>query len=247
MTDHKPMPDTKNTQPAPTDASPRPLPVLAKWLTLVPSAVAVPTAAGAVVLSLIYLSKPVWGLFAFEVAMFVAACFGVLLGLGKFRSGWALGSLCIAGAFAANALFGWYLDARSILDAAIGAGDAPAWSLDTANISLAVRAGSAGLCALAATVSALGLRPRAWGRVALAAAFFLPLAAVAAFVKFANGMDHITTPTTGFLEIVRIVGTVIGGLLLVICASVSGHFAIRAFESALPEELAARKPDTAAA
>ena len=51
-----------------------------------------------------------WGLLGFELVTLLAGIFGILFGLGKFRSGWAIGVTAIAGAILVAMVFGIYVD-----------------------------------------------------------------------------------------------------------------------------------------
>ncbi|MBL0870238.1 MAG: hypothetical protein IBJ18_06630 [Phycisphaerales bacterium] len=51
--------------------------------------------------------KPLWFLMGFELVTLTAAVFGVLLSLGKFKGGPAIGLLCVSACFGVGALLGY--------------------------------------------------------------------------------------------------------------------------------------------
>ena len=54
-----------------------------------------------------------WAMFGFELVTLLAAIFGVLIGLGRFRDGFGLALACIAGAVLLALVFGIHVDART--------------------------------------------------------------------------------------------------------------------------------------
>lgn len=212
------------TDPAPA-IPPAPKPV--RLLVLAISALVALTMVGGVAAALFGFPKIVWGFLGFEAVGLIAAVMGVLAGLGRFRDGFGLALVCIAGTIVAGALFGLYLDAR------VNATTPEAMRLVRGLIVFRGLAAVA-LAALAA-IAVLARDRRSWGLLIRGAIVTAPVLAVLAWVAKTRGAP-LTTPIEGVMAPVRTIAVVLGGLVLMVLFSVGAHLCIRAFEITRPDD-----------
>jgi hypothetical protein len=164
----------------------------------------------------------VWFVIGFEVAILVASAFGVLIGLGRFADGPALGLACVAGVIAAGSLLGYlagqgnlgvdlkpFLLARGMAAAGIAFGAGAAVLLRNPKLSLP-RLGIGIACAVAFVV-ACGL---AW--------------------RFSASLANLGTVTGALFGLIA-AATMLGLLAAAV------HLLIGAFEAGSVEEPAASK------
>lgn len=173
-------------------------------------------------------------LFGFEVLTIVAAVYGVLLGRGWYREGWAIGVAAIAGSWLVCLVFGlfvgFYKAKMSDFPGLVG--------LTRGTIGL--RAVMIPLAGLLATVAVFSRNPAAWRSAILGLAWALPLAIGGALYQFEIGPGAWVASvlegdagSSGGLRAVLIIGV---GLVGIVLMSISGHLLIRAYESGRPDE-----------
>ncbi len=167
---------------------------------------------GLAMAALILFNPPVyWFMLGFEVLITVAAVFGVLLSLGRFRDGPALALLCIAGAVGAGGLLGYVGSGKTLV------------GIDLKYL-LVLRAALAAAFALAAAAVVLARRPRA----------SLPLLATGigagvALVALGAGFWAARGTLAGAAGPVRVIAFTVAGVLVICLVSAAGHYLIRAF------------------
>jgi len=211
-------PDTLTPPPAPK-------PIRAA-VVLVSALVALSALAG-IGTALFGFPKIVWGFLGFETVTLIAGVLGVLAGLGRFRSGFGLAMVCVAGTLVAGTLFGLYLDARVNATSADGA--------RLVKLMIAFRAGSAVVLAAMGGLAVLVRDRRSWGLLVRGAIVGLPVVAVLGWLG-ATRLRPLTMPLEGGMSTVRTVSVVLGGLVLMVLFSVAAHLCIRAFEITRPDD-----------
>ncbi|GJM19197.1 MAG: hypothetical protein DHS20C14_14100 [Phycisphaeraceae bacterium] len=236
------MSDASQTRPGPASdpVTPPLAPAPIRWGVLVVSAaVGLSTLAGAGY-AMLGFPRPVYGTFGFEVVATVAAVIGVLLGLGKFRTGFGLACLCVAGTFLTDAVFGLYLDANANINDAAGT--------RALNKLILARVAAAGIIAGLGGLAVLQRSGRSWGYLLKGLLIASPaIAAVGAAwltttrlsagawvsTKWSDAMGA-ELGTTGSMA--RSVAMVAGSLVLMVMFSVGAHLCIRAFEITRPDD-----------
>lgn len=205
-------PAAPSANAAPIDIAPPPLPrgiglfiALLALLVLISAMVGI-GAAG--------LQTPrVWFMLGFEVAILIASAFGVLIGLGRFAEGPALGLACVAGVIAAGSLLG-YLAGQGNL------------GVDLKPFLLARAMAAAGL-AVGAAVAVLMRRPKlSLPRLSIGAICAVAfLATCAAAWKFSSSLANMGTiggALVGLLGSVAMLGLLAAAVHLLISAFEAG-------------------------
>ena len=124
-------------------------------------------------------------------------------------------------------VFGIYVDARAVV------GDDPAvgpWI----NRTIFFRLFTIGLLAFIATLDVYRRDARTWGMFIRAAIFLVPVFAVLGWIKV-KGLP-ISGTTSGEPSPVAMIVLLLGGLIIGILFSIGGHFFIRSYEVALPDD-----------
>lgn len=227
----QPSPSNDQSPPAPDAAVPAnaaperaDLPPLPRGIGLFVSVVALLVLLSALVgIGAAGLQTPtVWFLIGFEVAILVASAFGVLIGLGRFADGPALGLACVAGVVGAGSLLGYlagqgnlgvdlkpFLLARAMAAAGIAFGAGAAVLLRNPRLSL----------------------PRLGIGIGCAVGFVI---ACALAWRFSASLAHLGTVTGALL------GLIATAIMLGLLAA-AVHLLISAFEAGSVEESAASK------
>jgi len=112
--------ESSGSPPEPTSIAP-PVPVLSRAAIGLLSGVVGAVSALVLVLAVLETPKPVWVLVGSELMAIVAAVFGVLLGLGKFRDAPAFAAACAGGCFLIASAMAWIgaYPARSVASVSI--------------------------------------------------------------------------------------------------------------------------------
>ncbi len=209
----------------PTPAPPAPV----RWGVLIASFVGGLVAVAGAGYALMGFERPVLGMFGFELVAAIAGALGVMIGLGRFREGFGLGALCVAGTFVAAALFGLYLDANANVSTAEG----------TRMVKLAILAhvGCGGLIAALGGIAVLVRSRRSWGTLAKGVLIATPAVMIAAWLLRTNA-SALTTELGPNASMARAIGVIIGAFLLMVLFSVGAHLCIRAFEITRPDDRA---------
>lgn len=201
---------TENTIPSPPNAL--------KVLTLLAALGAGLGAAACLYIAMAATEQILWGSAGFLVIMLVAALFGVLAGVGKFRAGFGMAAFATSATLIGGAIFAWRDLASNVgRDPSIGPKLMP-W--------LGFEAMCALIILLAGAAAVLSRDPRSWGRFAKSLAFFIPAAILLAVGYL--GWSKIPSEDGGraiALGVLLAGGALIGGLV-----SIGGHHLIRAFE-----------------
>lgn len=175
-----------------------------------------------------------WGLMGFELLTILAGVFAVLLAMGKFQSGWAIGVTAISGAVLVALVFGLYV------------GFIMAKQTDFASLAplakytlLGRLAAIAGFFLFASI--AVFIRNRAsYPFIIKSALCIAPVIAAFALMRLNIGpgawINNVlnTPPGTGATSAVL---SITLGLIFIILVSASGHLLIRAYECGRPEHL----------
>jgi len=160
----------------------------------------------------------------FEATLILAGCFGVLTGLGRFRDGPGLATLCVGGAvFVCGTL-----SEPTLVPRLLGRGGAPSVVMGVDMVMLAVARVMCGLALIAlAAVIVLVRRPKAsMGLVIRGALVGLPVVAAMALA----GSGTVRGFVAGLQPVIVVPLIVVGVLVLGACLSVSIHCFIRSFE-----------------
>lgn len=206
---------------------PPPAPKPVRAAVAVVSALVALTMVGGIGVALFGFPKTAWAFLGFEVVGVVAAVLGVLTGLGRFRSGFGMSTLCVAGTFVAGALFGLYLDAR--VNATSAQGTRLVWAM------IAFRIGAAALVVGLGGLAVLMRDRRSWRVLGRGVLFLIPVFAVLGWLGVTK-FRPLTMPLDGVWGPVRIVCSVLGGLALMVLFSIGAHLCIRAFEITRPDD-----------
>lgn len=153
----------------------------------------------------------------FEGVLAVTGLVGVLFGIGRFRQGVAMTLLCIAGAMFAATILG-----RLSVLASPGQTLRDPWVL--------ARVGAAGLLVLAAIPGGLSNDRESWTTFSKGAFFgglFVLGCAVAWLFR-----DTLLHPAESVVGVARIVGVLVGAVVLAVLLCIAAHLLIRAFETA---------------
>jgi uncharacterized protein YneF (UPF0154 family) len=170
-----------------------------------------------------------WGMFGFELIVLFGCVMTMLVALSKVKvaSAFPLALICLAGTILVGAVFGLYVDARAVI------GDNPTiqpWINRTIMARLLVIVA----LVLISTLEMYRRDNRSWGMVFKAVLFFFPVLVVLAWIRF-KGFPSLSN-SAGDLLPFRMVLMLLGGLILGIFMSIGGHFLIRSFEIAVPDE-----------
>jgi len=169
----------------------------------------------------------VWALFGFEIVTLIAAVLGVLVGLGRFREAPALSAFSIAGTIFASATLGRFSAIVTRATDAGSEGQAVRQMLKDPMFDARFIA-SVVLGALALSL-ALGKDSRSWRSLTAGILAALPVVAALGWM-LGSGRAWLLAPVDGAADIARVVGALLGGLALVVLASMAVHLVVRAFE-----------------
>lgn len=169
----------------------------------------------------------VWALFGFEIITLAASVIGVLVGLGKFREAPALSAFSIAGTVFASATLGRFSAIVTRAADAGSEGQAVRQMLKDPVFDARFLA-SVVLGALALSL-ALGKDSRSWSKLAGGIGAALPVLATLVWM-LGSGRAWLLAPVENASDIARVVGALLGGLALVVLASMAVHLVVRAFE-----------------
>jgi len=169
-----------------------------------------------------------WGLFGFEGVVLLGSVMSVLVCLSKVRVGmnFPLAIACFVGTILVAMVFGLYVDARALV------GDNPTigpWI----NRTMMLRLGAIVLLSTIASLDVYRRDARSWGLVLRAGIFLSPIVVLGVWIKL-KGIPSALDPA-GELSPLRMIVTLVAGLVILILFSIGGHFLIRSFEIALPE------------
>jgi hypothetical protein len=174
-----------------------------------------------------------WGLFGFELIVLLGSLMTALVCLGKVQveKAFPLALLCLAGTLLVTAVFGLYVDARALV------GDDPTlapWVMRTLSFRLLVIA----ILSLIATLDVFRRDTRSWGLLLRAILFLIPVGGAMMWIKAKGlpGAGNGQSPVSMILIL-------LGGLVLGILFTISGHFFIRSYEIAFPEPKADDGPE----
>lgn len=166
-----------------------------------------------------------WAWFGFEFVSLLAAVFGVLIGLGRFRNGFGIALACLTGAVLVAMVFGIHVDARTKI------ADDPTfrpWVNRMLMLRMLVVLGFA----FCASVGVFTRNPKSWGAAVRAIVCLFPVACIAGMIyKFGlpfagDGSGQPNAP--------RVISVLAIGLVMIILISAGGHLLIRAFEHGRP-------------
>lgn len=205
-----------------TDLSLPAPPASARLLVLTLSGLVAASALAGIAAAIFGVGQPIVGMLGFEIVTMIAAGIGVLAGLGRFRDGWPLATVCTAGTVVVASGLAW-IDAR----ANFGSKPDIARLLDPA---LGFRVAAAAMISLGGAYAILSRDP-AKSRPLLVRAIIVaaPLAIVIVWAAVTRG-QLLLTPRAGAAEVVRLVVLIGGSLTLAVLFSVATHLVIRAFE-----------------
>tara|TARA_R110000868_G_scaffold411617_1_gene706310 strand:- start:397035 stop:397751 length:717 start_codon:yes stop_codon:yes gene_type:complete len=172
-----------------------------------------------------------WGFFGFELITVLAGVYAVLLGLGKFKQGWAIGVTAIAGSILVALVFGLYVDfimARKT--------DFPSLYPLAKNTLIARAAIIAALFTLA-SIAVFARNSKSVVYIVKAAACALPIVVVAGIMRADIGpgaaINNALEAGSGSGALQAVVGLALG-LFFIVLISAAGHLMIRAYESGRP-------------
>lgn len=174
----------------------------------------------------------VWGWFGFEAVTLVASVLGVLVGLGRPREAPALGTACVAGAVFASATLGRF--SAIVTRSAESVSEAQAVRMLVRDPVFDGRILAAAALGALALVLALRDDGRAWKKLGLGVAAGLPVVVVLYWALAAGGTQWLLAPVETAADVARVVGSLLGGLALVVLASMAVHLVVGAFEVRLP-------------
>lgn len=204
---------------------PRP-PGIIRTLVLVTSVILGLSALPGIFLSIGTFGGFAWGMMGFEAVTLLAAIFGVLIGLGRFRDGFGLALACLAGVVLVALVFGIHVDARTKI------ADDPDFR-PWVNRMLMLRVLAVFAYAFCASAGVFARNPKCWGTAIKGIACLLPVAAIgAAYMKFGLPFEG---DGSGQPNAPRVISVLVAGLLLIILISAGGHLLIRAYEQGRPK------------
>ena len=172
-----------------------------------------------------------WGLFGFEFLTALAGIYAILLGLGKFKDGWAIGVTAIAGSILVALVFGLYIDfwmAKKI--------DFPD-IYPLAKYTLTGRAISIVALFALASLAVFSRNKKSITYIIKSALCATPIVIVAALIHYDLGPGawiNTTLGTSTGTGALQAVLTITPGLFFIILFSVAGHLLIRAYECGRP-------------
>lgn len=220
------MTPTLTRTPSPTD-SPPPAPRLVRVGVLVFSSGLGVSALAGLGVALLAFPGVLLAMAAYEAAVVMAAVFGVLLGLGRFREGFGLACLCVAGTVVTGAFFGVYKDLRvnTVTPGQIRAADA----------LLVGRVLGAGAVAGLGALAVLSRDARSWPLLAKGVLIGSPVVVVGGWLVWTRGAA-LSAPVGETAGTVRTIAVILGGLVLMVLGSIGAHLCIRAFEVTRPDD-----------
>lgn len=178
----------------------------------------------------------------FEAITLAAACVALGLGLGRFRAGFGLAALCVAGTAAVTGFFGLELAASPNIRPAILAGDSPEITLRVIRYTVLARLALAGLGVALATLAVLSRNAASWRPLRNGLILLLPVLALSVWLFRYDGVSVIVGPVDSGLGVARLIAALFGALVLLVIASIGGHLIIRAFEMTAPDSPEAGRP-----
>ena len=169
----------------------------------------------------------VWALFGFEIVTLAASVLGVLVGLGRFREAPALSAFSIAGAVFASATLGRF---SAIVTRATDAGsEGQALRQMLKDPMFDARFCASVVLAALALCLAFGKDNRSWRKLIAGVCAAVPVLAALLWMM-GSGREWLLAPVDNAADIARVVGSLLGGLALVVLASMAVHLIVRAFE-----------------
>lgn len=173
----------------------------------------------------------VWGLLGFEVVSIVTAGLGVLVGLGRPREAPGLAAACIGATIFAAATLGRF---SAIVTRAAGTvSEGQAVRLLVRDPMFEGRLGAALLLGAIAVCLALGSDRAAWKKLGVGCVLLVPVVVALGWL-IGPGRDWLLAPVESSGGMVRVVIALVGGVGLMIAASIAVHQVIGAFEARLP-------------
>lgn len=203
----------------PTPPNDTELPPAGPWtrrVALVASAVIAVSAVAMLFVAGFVPDKPGLAMLGFESVVLAAGIVGVLFGLGRFGAGPGLALFCLGGSVLLCSALGIF-DMRMNLDRTMLAGVA------------ALRVATGGSLVLLAAWEVLRRDSRSWGMLIKGVVLTGFVVGVIAGVVAARN-TWVVQGAAGALEIARITGGLVVGLLLMVSGSVGVHLIIRAFQ-----------------
>jgi hypothetical protein len=172
--------------------------------------------------------KPqVWALLGFEIVTLVASVLGVLVGLGRFREAPALSTFSVAGTIFASATLGRF---SAIVTRATDAGsEGQAFRQMLKDPMFDARFLAAALLAVLALCLAFGKDGRSWRKLLAGITAAVPVLVATVWIM-GSGRAWLLAPVEGAGDVARVVGSLLGGLALIVLASMAVHLMVRAFE-----------------
>lgn len=169
-----------------------------------------------------------WGMLGYELVTLTGAVYALLLAKGRYRAGWALGVVIIAGSWLVALLFGFFIafvKAKRV--------DFPEL-LTLSDVTLYGRAAAIAVMTLTAALAVFSRRAACFKYAAGAALWASPLIAAAALISLdttpgrwiQNLFVHDPNASGGSSA----VALIFVGILSIVLISASGHLLIRAFE-----------------
>ncbi|MBO6513837.1 MAG: hypothetical protein JJ974_07740 [Phycisphaerales bacterium] len=174
-----------------------------------------------------------WGFFGFEVITAVAGVFAILLGLGKFREGWAIGTIAIAGSILVGLVFGLYVGFIQAKQS-----DFPDLA-SLAKITFLGRLATIGAFAVLASIAVFVRNSESLPFLIKSALCAIPIIAISALMHFNIGPGawiNTTLASTSGNGAIQAVLTITLGLTFIILISAAGHLLIRAYEMGRPSQ-----------
>jgi hypothetical protein len=180
-----------------------------------------------------------WQVFGFETLTLFASVFGIMLGLGRYKQGWAIGVTSIAGSWLVCLVFGVYLGFYVAKRT-----DFPDL-IPLSQATLMGRVVGMGLVMALATMTVFNRNPGSWSRAIKGVIWALPLVIMGALLYLDTGpgawISNLMSDTSGSGG-VRAVVTIFVGIVSIVLISISGHLLIAAFENGRPEALSSQNP-----
>ena len=171
-----------------------------------------------------------WTTVGFEFVALSAGVIGVLIGLGRFRDGFELGLLCIAGAVVVTGVFGLQYAAGPTLRSASQAGDAHSAAMPLLGMIVKARIGLGFLLVSLAAFAVLTKSKASWRALAIGLTLLLPVGVIAVWLIRFGGAGMLLGDTESAVGVARLIATLFGGLILFVIASIGGHYVIKAFD-----------------
>ena len=169
----------------------------------------------------------VWALFGFEIVTLVAGVLGILVGLGKFREAPALSVFSVAGAVFASAILGRFSAiVTRTPDSGSGMQAVRQMLSDPMFDGRMLAVGAFGVLAL---FLAFGRDSRSW-RALFGGIVSAGLVLAGLAWAMGPGRPWLLGPVEAAADVARVVGSLVGVLVLVVLASIAVHLIVRAFE-----------------